>query len=596
MATVVITDFKAGLDARNMPESTLPGALLRADNCVINQGGEIEKLQAWRRIFNLPECKTFGMQEIDDIIWVFGTEPKDPKLPQKVQYQQVTAPSGANMTGVIDTALFDGLIYLIATFDDGKIYHFYDGAHVDDFVDGSAVGKFTLDTGVSGEVSKVRVDGIDILFGSVAFNQSLDQTAKDVAERINAYTTEPNFRATSYKNEVIVSAEKRGSAGNGAELDAVGTEMIINVNQPIFADGADTPADKFEAGTYAYTGRTKMNVLAKSIHHFSDIDFPTVFIPQSGPAPPPNSAGFNNLANHSSGSESLKAMSEYFNRYAFFSRDTIQIWELDPNPELNNVNQIIRNTGTVAAGSVVPYGNDTVFLDRSGVRSLQGRDSSRSANINDIGTAIDPIIQDLIINDKINSQNSQATVDPLNGRYYLSIGLETYIFNFFPGNKVSGWTRSFPGFRVEVFGQRELKIIARSGDNIYQLGGAQGQDGTCAIFEYGIRGAEDGIGDDLNAQADIITPFFDASDPSRFKNLQGIDIVCEGKWEVYLLTDPRDLSKQTPIGKFENSSLKRGRIPMNAHTTHFALRFVSIGHEFARVSRILGHFKSGEQE
>lgn len=598
MASLVIQDFKAGLDSRSMGESTLPGALIRADNCVINQGGEVEKHEAWVKVFNLPDSKTYGMRVVNDITYVFGSEPEGSlgSLPQKVQYQQLNPAAGGAMTGVIATELFDGKIYAIATFDTGRIVHFYDGTEVEDFVDRSSVAELTLSSGSTGQIETVRVDGIDLLIGQVPFNTSLEQTAKDLADQINLYPSIPDYRATSLGTRVIISTIEPGTDGNGRTLTSTYNGIVVNVNIPTFAGGSvfPSPDAEFQPGTYPFTGEAKMNILASSILHYSHVNDPTDFDPS--PAPPTLGEGFINLSNHSSGSESLKAMANYFDAYAILGQDTIQIWELDPDPVLNNKRQTIRDSGTVAPQSVVSFGNDTAYLDRSGVRSLRGRDSSNSANVNDIGTAIDPTIQDLIINDKLNTTQAVGTVDPLNGRYYLAIGEEMYIFNYFPGNKVSGWTKSLPGFKVDVFDQRELKIVARSGDSIYQLGGGQSAMGYCPETRYGTQGLPDGTGDGFNSQVDIITPFFDASDPSRFKIEKGMDILSEGKWQIFILHDPKDLSKQREVAKIDGSSLKEGRIPMTGHAPHLAFRFVSIGHEFSKISKILKHFDMGEQE
>lgn len=608
MATVVIEDFKQGIDARNMPEATLAGALLRGDNCVINQGGEVEKLEAWRRIFNLPEFETYGLEVVNDIVHVFGTLPKSPKMPQKVEYVQLAPASGANMTGVLDTELFDGKIYVIATFDDGKIVHFYDGVEITDFVDGGAVNRFTI-TGTTGSIDRVTINTgtefIELLTGAIAFNGSLRQTAKDIAENINNTNTIPNFRATSLDDEVIITVDEAGAAANAFIMDLTFTsDMTASPSGTAFSGGFDLPTDKFQTGTYAKTAEQKMYVLAKSILHFSAIDDPTDFDPVGGGGV---GAGFINISNHSRGNEELVAIAEYFNRFAVFGTDTIQIWELDADEELNARTQTIRNSGAVSSGSVLGFGVDTAYLDRSGIRSLNSRDSSQSANVNDIGTAIDPPIQNLIINQNNECRRSQAAIDPLTGRYFLSIGKQINIFSFFPGNKVSGWTRSTPGFEIEKFVQRQLRITGRSGDSVYQLSGSQQATGFCDEKQYGNANANDAELDNLDApyadnagvlnrQADIITPYIDAGDPSRFKVLKGIDLVIEGQWQVYLLTDPRDITKQTEICKIENSTLKLGRIPMNAHSTHFALRFVSIGAEFGRISKVLAHFDSAEQE
>ena len=585
MPSVVIQNFNNGLDARNMPEATQGGALLRANNCVINHGGEVEKHEAWNKIFSLPTGKTFGLRVISDITHVFGSVANPGAMPQKTVYDQLVPASGANMTGVIDTELFDGKIYVIATFDDGHIVHFYDGTEVTDLVDRTAVGKVTI-AGTSGTVDDITVDGIQITIGQIGFNTDLTQTAKDVARNINYNKTAPNYRATPYGATVIISADLPGTDANGKIVSAAYSGLVVTVTVSPMAGGSAHPANEYQPGTFAYTSTEKMHSINKSVVHFSDINLPMAYDP-TGPGA---GAGFINMANHVTGSEEVVAAAVYFNSHGFFTRSNIQIWNLDPDPDYNAREQTLQNTGAVAPQSVVAYGNDVVYLSNTGVRSLQIRDSSRAANVNDIGTSIDPLLQELIANNRQDTQEAQAIVDPLTQRYYLSIGEDIYIFNFFPGNDVNAWTKSEPGFKVEQFDTRELRIVCRAGDSIYQLGGPTGANGVCPTNRYGTRGSSD------NVQADIITPFIDAGDPSRFKLEKGLDLAIEGEWDVYLLTDPKDLTVQLPICTLNESTFKIGRLPLDGYGTHFAFRFVSRGYQYARISKILQHFDLGEQQ
>ena len=44
--------------------------------------------------------------------------------------QRLSHPDGKTMTKVLSWELFDGLLYVIAQYDDGSVIHFYDGAVV----------------------------------------------------------------------------------------------------------------------------------------------------------------------------------------------------------------------------------------------------------------------------------------------------------------------------------------------------------------------------------------------------------------------------------------------------------------------------------
>src|SRR3546814_2231070 len=79
---------------------------------------------------------------------------------------------------------------------------------------------------------------------------------------------------------------------------------------------------------------------------------------------------------------------------AIFSRNSIQIWTMDPDPDLNVLTQRLQKTGTFAGKSALSYGAlDVFYLHSSGVRSLRARDSSNAAYVNDVGIALDPEIR-----------------------------------------------------------------------------------------------------------------------------------------------------------------------------------------------------------
>src|SRR3546814_8090877 len=120
----------------------------------------------------------------------------------------------------------------------------------------------------------------------------------------------------------------------------------------------------------------------------------------------------------------------------------IQIEYVDPDHALNQQRQVRTNTGTVAPHSVVSFGDsDVFFLLESGVRSLRARDSSNSASVSDVGTPVDQLILDAVRDlDEDVVEAAVAIIEPIDGRYWLALGDNVYMFSFFPAKKVSAWT------------------------------------------------------------------------------------------------------------------------------------------------------------
>ena len=95
----------------------------------------------------------------------------------------------------------------------------------------AAKGKVTLNSGSSGSIDGITVNGIQIMSGSVPFNIDLATTAIDVAANITTYTSTPNYTATSVGSEIIITSVILGNAVNGfAVVSSLTTLTSTNTN------------------------------------------------------------------------------------------------------------------------------------------------------------------------------------------------------------------------------------------------------------------------------------------------------------------------------------------------------------------------------
>ena len=79
---------------------------------------------------------------------------------------------------------------------------------------------------------------------------------------------------------------------------------------------------------------------------------------------------------------------------AIFSRRNCRIYNLSTDATLFSLAQAIDGVGALAARAICTYGaEDLFFLDETGIRSLKARDALTTANVNDIGVAIDTFIR-----------------------------------------------------------------------------------------------------------------------------------------------------------------------------------------------------------
>lgn len=272
-------------------------------------------------------------------------------------------------------------------------------------------------------------------------------------------------------------------------------------------------------------------------------------------------AGFNDLSEEDYGSEDLSAIGRYQNYLAFFSDRTIQIRYVDPDPAQSKQIQTLHNTGTVSPRSVTQFGDsDLFYLDSSGLRSLRARDASNSAASSDIGSAIDTLLTAAVRAAlPATVANVIGLIEPRDGRFWLSLGSQIYVFSYFPAAKVSAWTIYNPGFNVDDMTVFDRRSYVRSEDQIYVYGGL----GEVPVY------------DDTPAVAWL--PYLDAEKPTEQKGLQGIDAAVRGEWEVSIGMDPTNLDASDKVATITQTTFPENRIPATHRATHFSLRFSSIG-------------------
>lgn len=190
MTYTAISDFKYGMDRRRPQTSGVPGTLWILKNAVITRGGDIERAKKFAQVYSLP-AGTVGLYPIKRQLFVFGSAATPGGMPTGVQYQQLAAPSTPTLNRIYDAKGFNGQIYAIAGYDDGNIYHFYNGS---------------------------RVTAWDAL-ADAAFDYTT--VATRLAELIDAQSA---FIAKAFGNTVEVTAAVAGtsftSSGSASDVDA----------------------------------------------------------------------------------------------------------------------------------------------------------------------------------------------------------------------------------------------------------------------------------------------------------------------------------------------------------------------------------------
>jgi hypothetical protein len=125
-----------------------------------------------------------------------------------------------------------------------------------------ATGSVTLTSGAAGSVDTIKVNGIDIMSGSVAYVTSLADTATAVAANITAYTSSPNYSAVAVGAQINITATVAGSAPNG--LAVVATATTITTSKVDMYGGSDAlvvSAENMWMFDYQFDSSTNQNYL-----------------------------------------------------------------------------------------------------------------------------------------------------------------------------------------------------------------------------------------------------------------------------------------------------------------------------------------------
>ena len=441
----------------------------------------------------------------------------------------------------------------------------------------SGEGDFTATTsnmagGVDNAVTDITVGGVSIIDNSVLWETSHAYTAEKIKEEINDSLSSPEWEATSYGATVNIIAKEGGTATNSLVVavtvtgDVTKTASIPNTNY-----GAIVGASAVVTGGFVRSFNAQMHSVSDSLWHTSKLNDPTEWGDESA-----SGVATEDLSNHQQGSSELMGIAPYFENVAIFSTDSVQIWNADPNPDLRSLIQVIGNSGTVAGKTIQEIGDsDVYYLSRSGVRSVKSRDSSNAAFVGDIGNPIDDlVIADMALSDE-DTRNACAILDPRDGRYLCAIGNKVYVFSYFPSSKISAWSTYEPGFTISDWAFDGKQILCRSGDTIYSLGGE-------ANTTYD------------SSAVTIQLPFLDAGKAAHNKMWTGLDATLENDWDLYVGTDPTDISQYEQVATIGKSTYSLGRVGLSSTSTHLALRMTNANAGAAKIGNVAVHYELNE--
>jgi hypothetical protein len=366
----------------------------------------------------------------------------------------------------------------------------------------------------------------------------------------------------------------------------------------IFAVMQDAPGDTYcyfngvyvpDADNRCTTCRTykgKMYGVWGRLLSFSANGDPTVWTP-AATGDPANGAGSVPLNANDGDAEALMGMEVYYDKLAIFSTESCQLWFLDPDPNLNQYYQTLRDAGTLAPNSVRQYvANDVYFLGTHGIRSLRARDLTTTAAVADVGSPLDPMIQQLIADRTANGVYwTQAILSPRTGRIWMVLPDQIFVLSNFASPNISAWSLYIPEFTIDINGvcAADPFVALRATDGkIYRFGSG----GTLTYDSCPVQ---------------FITPFLGFDKPASFKFYQGFDAICTsdtaGGWTIQMSFDPTATpAPYDTICTIDGPTLMDGRIPISGRSTNIQIRATHAAPGAATFSKIFIHYAGAETD
>jgi hypothetical protein len=471
-----------------------------------------------------------------------------------------------------------------------------------------ATSAMAVISGSTGQVTDITANGVSTMNAPVVWTGDTTSMAAAIAQQINNKTAVSGYSAlASGPNIALSAAPGLGATANEYAVVAVVTGNVI-LSTPSMSGGVNATAavvqivtaeltGTFEAtdvytlningtsyvatGKAAATGFSLMVFLrrvwstAGSLWEYSKLNT----FNNWNDATAATGSGFLNISNEAEGSEPLVGGGVYLNYGAIFSRRNCRIYNLSTDATTFSIAQAIDGVGALAARAICTYGaEDLIFLDETGIRSLRARDALTTANVNDIGVAIDSFVR-AHIDSTPNAvvRRAVAIIEPRDGRLWMALDNRIYVLSFFPGSEISAWTYFEPGFSVSDFARAYNQLYVRAGDTVYLYGGPTGQD-------YPLAG---------EMPADVELPFA-AGTPPKLQSCEGIDIASTGEWIVDVLTDPNNEAATIRGGTLDGITYGNADISVPGRFTHIALRLRCVAAGAATISNVTIHHDGAE--
>ena len=267
-----------------------------------------------------------------------------------------------------------------------------------------------------------------------------------------------------------------------------------------------------------------------------------------------NDAGFLPTGMNARGDRVATALGLQRGRLAVMTRDSCQLWTVDPDPNAMGLYDTVENVGSSFPKTVANVAGDLYFLSDYGVRSITTQVYTENLVDEDVGSPVDKLVRQAIDQAEADGIAPRSFYFYGTGQYILGFGNHLFVYSISRTAKISAWSHYYLCFPVDAVAELGKKLYFRSGDDVYCFDEECSTDGG---MQYEVL---------------IELPYMDFKKPGQLKMIQGIDAVLEGTAYLSIGFDSRDPDARTPEVLIKGNTRPGGMIPVPCCGTEISVR------------------------
>ena len=278
-------------------------------------------------------------------------------------------------------------------------------------------------------------------------------------------------------------------------------------------------------------------------------------------------AGFLPTGIQASGDATPVAVARYNDQVAVLHSDATQLWNVDPDPTLMALDQVL-DVGTDKYRGFGNIGGDLIILTGFGFRSISLQQQTLTNEDVDIGSPIDALVRaDLAAGDI--PAYAYSTIYRRGGQFMILADstsnpgfTRAYVLSLSRIAKLTAWTYYDFGLN-QTGGLDLLDAVELDGVLYFNRGNADvyALDDTVS--------ADNGIA----FQHLALMPYLSFKKPGQRKRVLGLDVAMQGRSNVSVLYDANDTSRVAALGELSGDSRPGGVIPVEVAGSELALQF-----------------------